>query len=131
MNPGLTHLHPYPFEKLQMLMQDVEPNPEREKISLSIGEPQHPTPEFILQALQDHLPLAAKYPSTKGSDELRTAIATWLQQRFTLSPQQLKADAHVLPVNGTREALFAFGQCVIDPKQGSKVIMPNPFLPNL
>lgn len=134
MNPGLEKLHPYPFEKLAQLMHESSVITDAEHIDLSIGEPKHTTPELILDELQKQLPKAASYPTTRGTDALRQAIAEWLVQRFKLPEGSITADRNILPVNGTREALFAFAQCVIDSnsKQAKKnevpiVITPNPF----
>lgn len=86
-------------------------------INLSIGEPRHPTPDFILESLQNHLQLAASYPATRGVDELRESIKQWLCRRFTLPSGSISTEEHVLPVNGTREALFAFAQCVVSAQE--------------
>ncbi len=128
MNPGLSQLHPYPFEKLAELFKGATVATDKSAIDLSIGEPKHKTPQFILDALQDNLSLAAVYPKTRGSDELRNAIANWLIQRFKLPANSISADKHIIPVNGTREALFAIAQCVIDRTAPSPlVVIPNPF----
>ncbi len=127
MNPGLKQLHPYPFEKLAKLTADIERNPNLSPISLGIGEPKHATPSFIVNAIKENLQTAANYPTTKGIPELREAIAYWLSQRFNLLESAIDPNKNVLPVNGTREALFAFTQCVVDSSQDSKVLMPNPF----
>ncbi|MCK5433405.1 MAG: succinyldiaminopimelate transaminase [Gammaproteobacteria bacterium] len=134
MNPGLEKLHTYPFEKLVQLKQETSVVTDAEHIDLSIGEPKHTTPELILNELQKQLPKAASYPTTRGIDALRQAIAEWLIRRFKLPEGSIAADRNILPVNGTREALFAFAQCVIDStgKQAKKnevpaVITPNPF----
>jgi len=125
-NPNLSRLQPYPFEKLRALFQGIEPPTGLKPIRLSIGEPQHPTPAFILQALADNLGGLATYPTTQGSDALREAIAGWLIRRYRLPA--VDAGSQVLPVNGSREALFAFAQCVLDgSKSGAKVLSPNPF----
>jgi N-succinyldiaminopimelate aminotransferase len=125
-NPNLSRLHPYPFEKLRALFQGLEAPAGLKPIRLSIGEPQHTTPAFILQALTDNLGGMATYPTTQGSDALREAIAGWLMRRYQLPA--VDAATQVLPVNGSREALFAFAQCVIDgSKPGAKVLSPNPF----
>ena len=127
MNPGFDKLQPYPFEELARLQSAVTPAAVP-GIDLSIGEPKHPTPGFILEALAENLSGAARYPSTRGSLALREAIRAWLLRRFELPADSLAADQHVLPVNGTREALFAFAQCVIDPRRGDAlVITGNPF----
>lgn len=126
MNPDLTHLHPYPFEKLAQLKTGCTPPANLPHIALSIGEPKHPTPGFITEAVIEHLHGLAIYPTTKGRIELRKTIADWLHQRFLLNGY-VDPEKHILPVNGTREALFAFAQAVIDPSQNPLVIMPNPF----
>jgi N-succinyldiaminopimelate aminotransferase len=127
MNPNLQQLQPYPFQKLAKLKVTCQPPTDLEHINISIGEPKHPTPDFIIQALQQaatsQLP---KYPTTQGRIELRQAITDWLIKRFQLS--HLDAHTQVIPVNGTREALFAFAQTVIDrDKPNATVVMPNPF----
>jgi N-succinyldiaminopimelate aminotransferase len=125
-NPHLEKLHPYPFEKLRQLFSGVTPNPEYSAISLGIGEPKHPTPAFIQKALMHSVQGLASYPSTHGSDPLRAAIAGWLERRYGVPP--LDPATMVLPVNGSREALFAIAHCVIDPSQpGALVMCPNPF----
>lgn len=125
MNPLLAKLQPYPFEKLRQLFSDVKPNPAYKAISLGIGEPKHPTPAFIKQALTDNLAGLASYPTTAGSDALRGAIAAWLERRYGLP--KLDAATQILPVNGSREALFALAQTVIEPRPGALVMAPNPF----
>jgi N-succinyldiaminopimelate aminotransferase len=125
-NPHLERLHPYPFEKLRLLFAGVTPNPGYTPISLGIGEPKHPTPAFIQKALTHSVAGLANYPSTHGGDPLRTAIAGWLERRYGVPA--LDPNTMVLPVNGSREALFAIAQCVIDPRQdGALVMCPNPF----
>jgi N-succinyldiaminopimelate aminotransferase len=128
-NPFLAKLQPYPFEKLRQSFAGVTPNPAYTPISLGIGEPKHATPPFIQQALADNLKGLASYPSTIGSDELRATIAKWLEQRFGL-PHVNPAN-QVLPVNGSREALFAFAQTVIAANAPGTppalVMCPNPF----
>ncbi|MQR00038.1 succinyldiaminopimelate transaminase [Glaciimonas soli] len=126
MNPLLDRLQPYPFEKLRALFSDVTPNPAYSAISLGIGEPKHPTPAFIQQALTDNLDGLATYPSTIGSEPLRAAIANWLQRRYAIPP--LNPSTQILPVNGSREALFALAQTVVDPSDRDALVMcPNPF----
>ncbi|MDB5918640.1 MAG: succinyldiaminopimelate transaminase, partial [Massilia sp.] len=133
MNPQLKKLHPYPFEKLRQLFADVTPNPDYPAISLGMGEPKHPTPAFIHKALAHSLHGLASYPSTIGSDPLRGAIASWLERRYGVPP--LDPATQVLPVNGSREALFGIAHCVIDasrqsttqPAQPALVVCPNPF----
>lgn len=124
MNPLLDHLHAYPFEKLRALYADIQP-PTIRPINLSIGEPKHATPDLIKSALCDHLDGLASYPSTHGTIALRQAIATWLASRYSLPPPD--ANRQILPVNGTREALFAFAQAVIDARDDVIVMSPNPF----
>jgi N-succinyldiaminopimelate aminotransferase len=126
MNPDLDKLQPYPFEKLAKLKAGIQ-QPGESHIALSIGEPKHPTPALILDALKDSLDGVAKYPSTKGLPELRQAIADWISQRFSIPAGLIDIDTQVLPVNGTREALFAFAQAVIDRGNSPRVLMPNPF----
>ncbi|NEX59784.1 succinyldiaminopimelate transaminase [Noviherbaspirillum galbum] len=125
MNPLLDKLQPYPFEKLRQLFAGVTPDPAFSPISLGIGEPKHPTPPFIQEALAANLSGLASYPSTLGSDALRGAIAGWLERRYGLPP--LDPATQILPVNGSREALFALAQTVIDPVPGALVMCPNPF----
>jgi N-succinyldiaminopimelate aminotransferase len=126
LNPLLGHLQPYPFEKLRALIAGVSPNPALQPINLSIGEPKHPTPELVKTALAGALDGLAAYPATAGTPALREAIAAWLMRRYALPA--LDAATQVLPVNGSREALFAFAQTVIDPAGGAaRVACPNPF----
>lgn len=125
MNPLLDRLQPYPFEKLRQLFSGIQPDPAYRPISLGIGEPKHPTPAFIRQALCEHLDGLASYPATAGSDALRSAIAGWLERRYGLP--KIDAGTQILPVNGSREALFALAQAVIDPAAHSLVMCPNPF----
>lgn len=125
MNPLLDQLQPYPFEKLRRLFSDITPNPAYKAIGLGIGEPKHPTPAFIRQALADNLDGLASYPTTAGSDALRTTIAAWLARRYDLP--KLDPATQVLPVNGSREALFALAQTIIDPASKALVLCPNPF----
>ncbi len=125
-NPDLDRLQPYPFEKLRALFDGVTPSAAHKPIRLSIGEPQHPTPGFIRQTLADNLGGLSTYPTTLGSDALRSAIAHWLQRRYGLPA--VDPATQVIPVNGSREALFAFAQCVVDgSRPGAKVLSPNPF----
>lgn len=124
MNPHLSQLHPYPFEKLAQLKHGITPPADKSPIVLSIGEPAHATPPFIKEALINKLQGLSNYPTTKGIPELRQAIADWLTRRFSCV---VNADTQVLPVSGTREALFSFAQCVIDASTKPVVIMPNPF----
>ncbi|ROS01050.1 succinyldiaminopimelate aminotransferase [Sinobacterium caligoides] len=127
MNNHLTQLHPYPFEKLNALKSAVTANESLEHIPLSIGEPKHRPPAFVLDNLANNLDKVSGYPSTAGILPLRQAIATWASQRFELKANSLTAERHVLPVNGTREALFAFTQAVIQRSDDAIVMMPNPF----
>ena len=128
MNPRLDLLQPYPFERLRQLFAGVTPNPAYRAISLGIGEPRHATPPFIQQALCDaamHTSGLASYPATAGTPALRQACADWLQRRYGVT---LDATQQVLPTNGSREALFAFAQVVLDPAQSNAVVLcPNPF----
>ena len=128
MNPLLSRLQPYPFERLRQLFAGVTPDPAYRPISLGIGEPKHPTPAFIKKALADAMEVPghdlAGYPPTAGTPELRQACAGWLQRRYGLA---VDPATQVLPVNGSREALFAFAQTVIDPTRPALVVCPNPF----
>lgn len=126
MNPSLSRLQPYPFERLRELLAGVVPNPAHTPINLSIGEPKHPTPKFILDALAAGGAGVANYPTTAGAPALREAIAAWLVRRHGLSA--LDPATQVLPVLGSREALFAFAQTIVDrSRPGATVVMPNPF----
>ena len=126
MNPDLQRLQPYPFQRLAALFREVQPNPDYRAISLSIGEPKHATPRFIRDTLTANLDGLANYPTTAGSDVLRNAVAGWLATRYGIPA--LDAMTQVLPVNGSREALFAFAQAVVDrTKTGPAVVCPNPF----
>jgi N-succinyldiaminopimelate aminotransferase len=127
MNPDLELLQPYPFERLARLTADVTPAKDKAAIALTIGEPKHPVPPFILEALQNSLSRIESYPNTLGIPELRNSIAGWLGHRFRLPPGSVDPDNNVLPVNGTREALFAFAQAVINKTRPARVVMPNPF----
>ena len=122
-NPLLERLQPYPFEKLRALIGGHTPNPGFKPINLSIGEPKHPTPALVKSALAANLDGLASYPATAGTPELRQAIAGWLARRYAVPP--LDPETQVLPVNGTREALFAFAQTVLAP--GDRAVCPNPF----
>ena len=126
MNPRLAALHPYPFQKLRELFAGVTPPSDRTAINLSIGEPRHATPQFIKDALVNGLDGLAHYPITQGSDALRSAIAAWASRRYGVA---LDPATQVLPVNGSREALFAFAQASVDSsRHGRRVIIsPNPF----
>jgi N-succinyldiaminopimelate aminotransferase len=133
MNPLLTKLQPYPFERLKQLFQPVTPNPAFKPISLGIGEPKHPTPEFIKTALSTSLNGLAAYPATAGEPALREAFAAWLLKRYDITANPT---TQVLPVNGSREALFAFTQVIVDPTKSTVengvmqlpiVVCPNPF----
>ena len=127
MNPDLEQLHPYPFEKLAELKDGCTPPDDLPHIALSIGEPKHPTPGFISEALIENSHGLSVYPTTVGSIELRHTIANWLNTRFHLQGY-IDARTQVLPVNGTREALFAFAQAVVNRnKKSPLVLMPNPF----
>ena len=125
MNPLLAKLHPYPFERLRALNQHITPNPALEPIGLGIGEPKHATPEFIKQALADNLKGLASYPATAGEPALREAMVGWLARRYGV---RVDPATQVLPVGGSREALFALAQTVVDPTHaGATVVCPNPF----
>jgi N-succinyldiaminopimelate aminotransferase len=126
-NPRLDRLQSYPFQKLAGLLDGVKPDPALRPIALHIGEPKHPTPQFIRQALIDHLDGLSSYPATLGAQALRVAIAEWLQKRYGL--RKIDPATQVIPVNGSREALFAFAQALIDTTKTIHpiVVCPNPF----
>ncbi|MCB1646299.1 MAG: succinyldiaminopimelate transaminase [Pseudomonadales bacterium] len=129
MNHKLDLLNPYPFEKLNALLADVTPATNDRFIALSLGEPKHAAPDFLVEAYQNETTIRAgfgTYPPTRGIPELRSAIGGFIDRRFKLQTA-IDPETQVLPVNGTREALFAFAQSVIDGKFGSTTIMPNPF----
>lgn len=126
MSPRLDFLQPYPFQKLRQLFAKITPNPALSHINLSIGEPKHPAPDLVKEALMANLAGLSSYPATLGSDELRKSISRWATARYNLPA--LDAATQILPVNGSREALFAFAQAVIDPTQDRPVVLsPNPF----
>jgi N-succinyldiaminopimelate aminotransferase len=126
MNSRLALLQPYPFEKLRKLFDGVALDPGLPHISLGIGEPRHPTPALVKRALTASLPKLAVYPPTAGGEDLRRAIADWLARRYGLPGIDWKTE--VLPVNGSREALFAFAQTIVDPERPDPVVVcPNPF----
>ena len=125
MNPLLSALQPYPFERLKALFAPITPNPAYRAISLGIGEPKHATPQLIKDALVGNLQGLAGYPATAGEPALRQACAAWLKRRYDVT---VDAATQILPVNGSREALFSLTQTVIDPtKAGATVLSPNPF----
>ena len=126
MNPDLQKLQPYPFEKLKALKENCTPEVAGH-IALSIGEPKHDAPSFVLDSIRNNLNEINRYPLTKGSIKLRTAIANWLTKRFKLTAEALDPEQHILPVTGTREALFSFAQCFINRKDDALILMPNPF----
>ena len=126
MNPHLEKLHPYPFEKLRELFAGVTPRADYAPISLGIGEPKHPTPAFIEKALTHAIAGLANYPSTIGSEPLRAAIAGWLERRYAIPA--LDPATMVLPVNGSREALFGIAHAVVDASRPDPLVLsPNPF----
>jgi N-succinyldiaminopimelate aminotransferase len=126
MNPDLERLHTYPFQKLRALLEGSRPPAGRQLIPLQVGEPRHPTPGFIKQALIEQLDGLANYPQTLASDALREAIAAWLKRRHRL--KDVDPQSQIIPVNGSREALFAFAQAVVDPTRPEPaVVCPNPF----
>ncbi|MFT0868753.1 succinyldiaminopimelate transaminase [Pseudomonas sp. CAM1A] len=127
MNHALTQLQPYPFEKLRALLGTVKPAADKRAIALSIGEPKHESPAFVAKAMADNLDKLAAYPSTIGLPALRQAIGQWCERRFGVPTGWLDADRHILPVNGTREALFAFTQAVVNRADDGLVVSPNPF----
>ena len=125
MNPLLLKLQPYPFERLRQLHAGIKPNPSYKAISLGIGEPRHATPQLIKDAFTGSLAGLASYPSTLGEPALRHMLGDWLQRRYDI---KVDAGSQILPVNGSREALFALAQTVINPSlAGATVMCPNPF----
>jgi len=127
MNPALARLQPYPFERLRTLLAGAQPPAQLPPITLHIGEPKHKPPAFVLDALARNMDGFGSYPLTAGIPQLRTSIANWLTRRFRLPAGSVSPDTMVLPVNGTREALFAFAQAVTDPTAQPLLVMPNPF----
>ena len=128
MNPDLSLLQPYPFEKLAQLKQGSQPPEHLDHIALSIGEPRHPAPQFVVENLIQHLHQLSTYPSTRGNNELREAIALWLTTRFNIKQKLIDPEINLLPVSGTREALFAIAQCVVERSAANPLVfMPNPF----
>ncbi len=125
MNPNLAKLQPYPFEKLTKLKAAANISTDLPHISLSIGEPKHTSPAFVKQAMIDNIEKLANYPTTKGLPELRMAISDWCINRFHLT--KLDANTQVLPVNGTREAIFSFAQAMVAPSESALITSPNPF----
>jgi N-succinyldiaminopimelate aminotransferase len=126
MNPRLAALHAYPFERLAALKSGLTPPPQLKHIAMSIGEPQHPAPEFVLETLRRSLSELGSYPSTLGLAELRGACAAWITRRYGLKEGSVDPNSMVLPVNGTREALFAFVQAAVDDAGAPLIAMPNP-----
>ena len=125
MNPLLGKLHPYPFERLRALTAGIIANPALRPISLGIGEPRHATPALVEQAIISSLKGLSVYPPTAGEPRLREAFAGWVQRRYGVV---VEPASQVLPVAGSREALFAFAQTVVDASRpGATVVCPNPF----
>lgn len=127
MNPRLDLLRPYPFERLRHLVAGVVPPAQLAPIAMSIGEPRHTAPEFLVAALRESLHTLDRYPLALGLPDLRHAAARWLERRYSLPASSIDADAMLLPVNGTREALFSFAQAMLDANERPLVLMPNPF----
>ena len=127
MNSNLKKLQPYPFEKLTKLTSQIETPSLYKAVSLAIGEPKHPTPTIIQEALLENLDKLSKYPTTRGTDALRNACGNWVRNRFQLAEENVSNTQNILPVNGTREALFSFAQCIIEPTNKPVVLIPNPF----
>ena len=127
MNPALAKLRPYPFERLRALLAGARPPGDLPHISMSIGEPRHEPPAFVLEALTKNLAGFGSYPTTAGVPPLRAAAAAWLTRRFQLRPGSIDPETMLIPVNGTREGLFAFVQAMVDVARSPLVVMPNPF----
>jgi N-succinyldiaminopimelate aminotransferase len=126
MNPWLDQLHPYPFERLRDLFAGVQPPSDRDAVHLGIGEPKQAPPDFVLQTIEARRGDFARYPATAGTPELQGACAAWAEQRFGLSSGTLVPGEHVIPVNGTREALFGIAQALVGSRRRPAVAMPNP-----
>ncbi len=124
-NPALDQLQAYPFTRMRALLAGIEANADFAAVNLAVGEPKHPVPALIKEALVSQLDTLSNYPLTRGSEALREAITAYLQRRYRL--QHINSSDQVLPVNGTREALFAIAQCLIERKPDATVLMPNPF----
>lgn len=124
-NPHLHKLQPYPFEKLRRLLEGAQPPASLPHIALSIGEPKHPAPPFALQSLFDNANTYGQYPASKGIPALRHAIAQWLETRFHLP--KVDPETQIIPLQGTREGLFAIAQALVEPRPGTTIVMPNPF----
>jgi N-succinyldiaminopimelate aminotransferase len=127
MNPLLSRLRPYPFERLRALLAGTTPSPGLAHISLFIGEPRHAPAQLVLDAYTKDLETLGNYPATLGLPQFRAAVANWLTRRFSLPQGAVNPETMVLPVNGTREALFAFTQTIVDASRSAVVVMPNPF----
>lgn len=127
MNPNIEKLKPYPFEQLKELKAGITPETEKHPIALSIGEPKHTPPQFIYDELTAQQAKIGTYPPTNGLPELRNSIANWLINRFQLNESSIDPEYNILPVSGTREALFSIAQAIVDRKTDPIVIMPNPF----
>ncbi len=127
MNPYLSQLQPYPFERMRLLQQGLTPAQDKSAIALSMGEPRHPAPASVLEQLRLAMDGFSLYPATAGGEELREAIAHWLVRRFALPAGSVDASRQVLPVNGSREALFASVQCLAHATGKPLILMPNPF----
>src|SRR5690348_16012129 len=127
MNYALGLLRPYPFERLKTLLAGATPPKELRHIALSVGEPRHAPPPVLLDAFGKNLEMLGSYPATAGLPEFRRAVANWLTRRFRLPVGSVDPETMVLPVNGTREALFAFAQAAISRENAPVVVMPNPF----
>src|SRR5688500_9274878 len=127
MNPALSRLWPYPFERLRELLAGAQPPAHLSPIALYIGEPRHTPPAFVLDELTDNLNTLGSYPLSAGLPQFRASVASWLTRRFSLPSGAVNPDTMVLPANGTREALFAVVQAVTDRSRDPVVVMPNPF----
>jgi len=128
MNKDIALLQPYPFEKLVQLKQGLKPPEHLDHIALSIGEPRHPAPHFVVESLIAHLHQLSNYPGTRGTEELRVAIASWLSARYRIKPGLPDPEINLLPLSGTREGLFAIAQCIVDRSTTNPLVMlPNPF----
>ena len=129
MNPRIASLHAYPFQRLATLIKNVNVPADKNRIALSVGEPKHPAPACVLDEITRFAPELSNYPTTRGPDKLRAAIANWLVRRFHLDVSNIDPNRHILPACGTREALYSIAQTVVDTNQQQSpvIIMPNPF----
>lgn len=129
-NDRLDRIGDYPFDRLRTLLDSEQPAAGEEILFLSLGEPQHPAPEIVRRTVNDSFDLWGKYPPVWGTPEFRAAIARWMGRRYGIDPAMIDADRSIIPVSGTREALFMIALTAIpEAVEGRRpaVLMPNPF----